>query len=345
MKFGKVSVLLGLWAVVVPGPPAPAGEGARKPTISVRPSKPEFIEGEPIAIQVSIANPGPEPIDLVASDESSPLDLDADPKTLKRAEPKRPMIYSIGGSFSHTIRPRWTHTTTTYLQKRFASPGPGRYQVRCRQRESIATGTPPPEVLNDWPIRRKPDSSLELDQVVRFSVRAATPAQFAAMVEDYRRRLVLPKPPLKTLVSRVHDIGKGLSAAARTEEGVQAASTMMAWLDEAYVRVGDLYPHRDEDFRVGEAIGGLSVITDKAVIPALADIIDKTDSPGAGFEALRRFADSPEAAQVVRRYLDTDHAPQALEWFYLTGQALRVEELGKLKSRGVNTAEYEATRR
>lgn len=262
----------------------------QRPAVTVRPAKSEFTAGEPIGIEITIANPGPMPAEFWL-DDALPFNPTFTPIRFDggRAAPPRP---AAGAMFSgrllattHTLPAAARWPLTAYLQNFVQQPPPGEHRIRYRFAADYFLGQRPEGEAFDRLLKRRFDGQLEndgpsLDAEGSFTIRigprdpAALERIFKGYVEEFR-------------------------SAQRDD---------------------------DPERRIEQVLGAFQAVDDPAVIPHLAALLRVADSIGVSgpfgiaprvFAMLARFRDHDAARRVMIDQLfsrDGSDVSRAFEW-------------------------------
>ena len=319
-------------ASVAAGPPEAGARPTADPYARVRMARARYVAGEPIGITVSIANPGPEAIDLEfhppypfaffgrdSNFYTGPLRLAAVRGPLIRRPPQRFLGGTGPGPLEGTtaLRTGMTWAATTFLQTYFEQPGPGSYEMEYQFRMPylVEAGR----------------SAVFASGVLHFEVIPAEPGELRRVMDGYWRQAEHPDPPEQVAIDWAYAILKPiLDKEFPDTTRYKVAEALLGWLDELSGWVNLLRPEGESELREREAIAALSAVEDPVAIPYLVRVIESTTEPWLGFEALERFRRDERARRALIGLLKTKHAWEARRWLEDPRTGLGVDELERI---------------
>lgn len=170
-----ILVLLGMVVLL-----ACIGKGS--PELAIRMQKAEYMEGEPIGIEISIANPGQEEAKVMFDYPRFGLATGTFQIDARDAGLKAKTFEPGTGGVVPTIRvtPGETFTTTIFLQRFVEQPGPGKYQIPFSLELARADASP---------IEGGNTSFLKSRGRLSFLVRPTAPGQLDPILRRYAESL------------------------------------------------------------------------------------------------------------------------------------------------------------
>lgn len=335
----------------LPAAANPPNAGAEfGPSVKARMAKDRFVEGEPIGITLSIANPGPGTIKLPFAppypESFFVRDFDfarKDPflslqgegtNRLSQRPPRHFMAASgpQGGGRTTTLRPGMTWAATIPLQANYLQPPRGKYEIPCRFKlPYIADGFDREET------GRSKKQLATTHATLRFEVIPAKPGDLERILDGYWWRVQHSDPPEQIVLDRLNESLK--IAYLEDHYGPlfrKIVYQLMVWVEGLSEQMEGLRVEGVGDLRAREAVAALAVVEDPVVIPYLVRLI-RADSdsegldPEYGFGALERFHTNKIARDSVIELLGSPrHAERAREWLSSPESGLGIGELERI---------------